>query len=385
MDRPIRVLHVIQGKHFGGAEQVVLTLVKNFDPDRVAPFVLCLSDGLLLEKLQAAGIPHALIPMGAKTDIIGPLLKTIRYIGAEGIDIVHTHTVRSNLVGRLAAFLSRRRCVTHLHSPILRDFADLRRGKINEVVDSLTRPLADYYIAVSHSLRREMESMGFSRPIVTIHNALDLERWGTDMAAKPSGTGIRGRFGISPDVPVLALIALLRPRKGVHVMIEAMKTVAERFPNARLLIVGSDDISEDPGYGTRLREMGLQMGIEKHIIFTGFLDDIPSVLKTATLMVLPSLFGEGLPMVVLEAMASGVPVVASRVEGIPEVIEDGVHGLLVEPGRPEVLARKILLLLENPDMRRDLAKAAMDKVFSEMSGRQQAADVEGVYRKVLGR
>lgn len=384
--RMIRVLHIIQGKHFGGAEQVVYTLSKCFDRKRVEPIVLCLSDGLLLRKLAEAGIPTYFVPMGERWDILRPVIKSIRFIKEGNIDIIHTHTVRANLIGRLSALLTGRKCVTHLHSPILRDFADLRRGRLNEKIDSITRPVARKYIAVSNSLRQEMIHRGMpSNRIVTIANAVDVKL----LSESPSRNsvfmnGIREEYNIRGDAMLISMIALLRPRKGVEILIRAIKPVMEHFPDLCLLIVGDDSISEEAGYGNKLRRLTSELDISKNIIFTGFREDVPSILRESDLMILPSLFGEGLPMVVLEAMASGVPVIATDVEGIPEVIEDGITGFLVKPGDIADLSNKIMKVLKDKPFLKRVADAAQTKIRTEMNGVRQAKEIEEVYREVLG-
>lgn len=359
--------------------------MKSFDRGRVDPSVLCLSRGLLLEKLTSAGIPNFLIPMKSRKDLLGPLLKTIRLVKERNIDIIHTHTVRSNLIGRPAAFLTNRKCVTHLHSPILRDFVDLRRGRINEIIDSLTRPIAAHYIAVSHSLRKEMIKSGFpSYKISTIHNGLDLDSLKSSVIKNSKNRGIREEYNITGNAFIIVLIALLRPRKGVEVIIKAMKLILRHFPDLHLLIVGSDDISEAPEYGNGLRRLTSEHSIESNVTFTGFRDDVPAILSQCNLMVLSSLFGEGLPMTVLEAMAIGVPVVASRVEGIPEVIEDGVNGFLVNPGDVEQLANRIIEVINNPNLLRNVKDEAQRRALAEMDGKIQAQKVEQVYREIVG-
>jgi glycosyltransferase involved in cell wall biosynthesis len=383
--RPIRALHIIQGKHFGGAEQVVFTLAKCFDRTQVEPEVVCLSDGLLLKKLAQERIPHQLIPMTTKSDILRPLLRTISYIRERGIDIVHTHTVRSNLIGRPAALLTRRKCITHLHSPILRDFADPKRGRLNELLDCLTRPIADCIIAVSHSLRQELLARG-TKPskVVTIHNGLDFEALYRSAEKGLAGADIRNEYSIPPKAFVLVLVALLRPRKGVHIAIESMKFILDRFPHTYLLIIGDDLISEQPGYAERLRESAVKLGIQSNVVFTGFRNDIPAILTRCDLMVLPALFGEGLPMVILESMAMGVPVVASRVEGIPEVIQDGETGFLVNPGNAGELSDRIIQVINNRHLLEAVRREGRIKMTDEMDGRGQARRVAELYGQILG-
>lgn len=381
--RTIKVLHIIQGKHFGGAERVVFTLAKSFDQGAVLPSVLCLSEGLLLNKLREANLNSFHIPMDSRADIISPLIKTIRLIRREKIDIVHTHTVRSNLIGRLAALLSGRKCVSHLHSPVLRDFADMKRGRLNERIDSLTRPLASLFIAVSNSLRDEMIKGGMPRnKIVTVHNAID-----PDSLRSRSGenAGIREKYSIPGNAFLIVMVALLRPRKGPDLLIKAMKKVLEHRPDTFLLLVGNDDISEEPGYGDKLARMAVELGIKKNVIFTGFRKDVHSILGECDLMVLPSRFGEGLPMTILEAMAAGVPVIASRVEGVPEVLEEAHTGFLVNPGDAGDLSEKLVSVIKDPVLLRRVAEKARDHVLKNHECHSQAGKIGELYRQVLSR
>jgi glycosyltransferase involved in cell wall biosynthesis len=268
----------------------------------------------------------------------------------------------------------------------LRDFADLRRGRINETIDRITRPIAARYIAVSHSLRKEMIQRGLApHKILTVHNAPDLDSLNLPVGQTGSKANIRQAYNIPRNAFLLVLVALLRPRKGVEVLITAMEKVVQNFPDTHLLLVGSDDISEDPDYGKRLRRLTAELGLESNVAFVGFRDDVPEILSQCNLMVLPSLFGEGLPMVILEAMAMGVVVVASRVEGTPEVIVDGKDGFLVDPGDPYQLSNKIIQLIKDPVLLQNIGQSARRKIFREMSGHRHAKQIESVYQEVLNR
>lgn len=381
----IRPLQIIQGRHFGGAEQVVLSLVKCFEPCRVDSSVLCLSRGLLLDILVDSAIPNYLIPMRSEKDVLVPLFKTIRLIRDKNFDIIHTHTVRSNLIGRLAALLTKKKCVTHLHSPVRRDFADVKRGRRNEFIDSITRPIANHYIAVSQSLQRELIGKGMDpKSITTIHNGLDLAAVNIEVSKQCGNKSIKKEFKIPDDAILLVLVALIRPRKGVEVLIRAIGQVKDRFPDLFLLVVGNDDISEDPTYGRRLRELSSALGIESRVIFTGFRKDVIAILNQSDLMVLPSLFGEGLPMVILEAMAVGLPVIASNIEGVPEIIKNGVNGFLVAPGDSEELSDKITYVLNHRDILPSLKGKAVETIATEFDIQIAARKVENIYKKVLG-
>jgi glycosyltransferase involved in cell wall biosynthesis len=216
--------------------------------------------------------------------------------------------------------------------------------------------------------------------IVTVYNALDLK---SQESQAGINSGIRGRYNIPTDAFVIVMVALLRPRKGPDLLIAAMKKVVERYPNTYLLVVGSDDMSEEPGFGKKIRKLAVDLKIDDKIVFMGFRNDIPSVLKECNLMALPSRFGEGLPMVILEAMAAGVPVLASSVEGVPEIIEDGINGFLVSPGNTEELADRIIFILNDPHLLQNVSEKAKRMVYSDFDGYQQAKKIEAIYRQVL--
>lgn len=380
----INVLHIIQGKHFGGAEQVVLTLAKSVDRCVISPFVCCLYKGLFFKKLIEAGIPCFVIQMNTRLDLMIPLYKLIKLMQTLNIDIIHTHSVRSNMLGRIAALLLKAKCVTHLHSPIARDFADMKRGKINEIIDSITRPITSKTIAVSKSLQNEMLEKGMRESkIVTIYNAIDLYSLQNALGYQNPNGDIRKEYNIPQSAFIVVLVALLRPRKGVEILISAAEMVLRRCPNAYFLIVGSDDISEDPQYGSNLRRMVDNLNLSSRFVFTGFRNDIPNILNRCDLMVLPSLFGEGLPMVILEAIACGVPIIATKVEGIPEIIEDGINGFIVEAGVVNELSKQIVKLMQEPQLREKFKKNAYEKIELEMNSELQAQKVLEVYREIL--
>ena len=380
----LKILHVIQGKHFGGAEQVVLTLAKTMHGPNVQVNVCCLHDGLLLERLRKFRIPSYFIKMGSQFDVLIPVHKLKKLITSEEYDIVHTHSVRSNLVGRLGAFISGVKSVTHIHSPVERDFEDKIRCKKNYYIDLLTEPIARHLITVSNSLRNEKIKRGkASNRITTIHNALDINAIKTEIKNTKKSQSIRSEFNIPASAFIIVLVALLRPRKGIQNLILAAKNIIREYPNTYILIVGNDDISEDISYGKKLRKMAQESYYANQFIFTGFRQDVYSILKQCNLFVLPSLFGEGLPMVILEAMACRLPVVATRNEGIPEIIEDGVNGFLVEPGNIDELYNKIKKVMARKPLLKESGKCAQETIEKYFNIKKQAEKVLNVYMTVI--
>jgi len=183
------------------------------------------------------------------------------------------------------------------------------------------------------------------------------------------------------DIWTLGIAALFRPRKGVEVLLESLAMLRSRGVDVRLRAVGP---FETPEYESEVHGLVDRLKISQSITWTGFVGDIPAELRQMDLMILPSLFGEGLPMVVLEAMAAGVPVVASRVEGVPEAIVHRENGLLVEPASVSQLASAIEEIIQGSELDYpQLSENAFQRHAERFSAPAMAAGVAKVYREIL--
>jgi glycosyltransferase involved in cell wall biosynthesis len=180
---------------------------------------------------------------------------------------------------------------------------------------------------------------------------------------------------------VLGTLALFRPRKGLDVLLDALAKLRREGLPVRLRAVGG---FETPEYERQIKTLADQLGLVDAVEWIGFADDVDREFARMDLFVLPSLFGEGLPMVVLEAMAAGVPVVATRVEGVPEAIRDGRDGLLAEPGDPFSLARAIGRVVRGEVDWTALRTSGLRRHADAFSDRSMAAGVAEVYGRVLG-
>ena len=223
-------------------------------------------------------------------------------------------------------------------------------------------------VAVSESLGRDMLRRGYAPwRVAVVHN-------GVPCVALPPREPPRGPW-------TLACVALLRPRKGIEVLLDALALLRAQGLPVRLRVIGA---FESPAYEAQLKARANRLGLADAVEWTGFVADVTAALGQADLMVLPSLFGEGLPMVVLEAMACGLPVVGTRVEGVPEAIDDGLSGLLAEPNEPADLARAIARIVSGELSWADLSRHARERQVEQFSDRSMAAGVAAVYREVLG-
>lgn len=373
------VLHVANGEYFAGAEQVVMTIGQNVDPQRF-PFALaCLFDGPLAGRAREANLDVVAVPMRSKLDF-SVVPKLVSLIKRKRVGLIHTHTVRSNLVGRLAGRLAGVPVVTTVHSPISQDTENEMKNRFNTVVERLTDRWVYQYIPVSHSLKTQLLASGMdSRRITVIHNGIDVSGFGPQIGAQR----IRRELGIDKGVPVAGMIALFRPRKGAEVLLQAFVEVGKALPEARLVMVGDGQAAGGGNYLEDLKSLTRDLDLGEKVVFTGFRRDIPDLLAAFDVLVIPSLYGEGLPIVLLEAMAMGRAVVATPVEGVVEVVRDGQTGFLVQAGDCRKLTRALRRVLGEPAEAGRLGLAARDLAQREFSAEVMARKLESVYQNAL--
>lgn len=283
-------------------------------------------------------------------------------------DLVQTHGYKPDVLGLIVARRLGIPWVAFSHGPT----DEGRRMRLYLALDHVLLRRADRVVAVSRARKAALEACGF-RPnqVVTIPNAVDLRRH----VAADAGAA-RNEFGFHPDQPVVGVVGRLSPEKGHTYFVEAMAEIVRSLPRAVGLIVG-----DGPQEG-RLRAQTAALGLENVVRFAGYRRDMDRIYSAIDALVLPSI-QEGLPNVVLEAMASGRPVVASRVGGVPEVVDDGATGSLVPPGDSHALAQAIVSLLEDPARREAMGAAARQRIEHAFSARSRAERILSLYRAVL--
>jgi glycosyltransferase involved in cell wall biosynthesis len=367
-------MHVIGGGEFGGAERHILNLAGALDPQKIYITVCCLFKAPFAQITRKQGIPTITVPMKNKLDF-SVVLKISSLIKEKQIDIVHTHGVRANLLGRLAARLAARPAVTTVHSRLSLDYPGFFSRLVNSWAERASRGLSSYFIAVSRELEDILKREGISEDKVeVIHNGIDFSLFKPKC---PPGS-YRESLGYGDDVPLVAIIGRMHPVKGHRFFLLAAKEVLADMPEARFLVAGYGP--EQPA----LESLAQQLEITDKVNFAGFIEDIPSLLADIDLVVIPSL-SEGLPLTAIEALAVGVPVVATSVGGLLEVLKDCHSGLLVSPGDYKALARGILWMINHPEEAREMAQRGRKAVLERFSSLTMARKTEKVYQKVFER
>jgi glycosyltransferase involved in cell wall biosynthesis len=365
----IKVLHLINGEHYSGAERVQDLLALGLPEFGFAAAFACLKPGQFAQCRRSQETPLWNVDMRSRLDL-GIARRIARLVREGDFQLIHSHTPRAAVIGRIAAARAGVPLVYHLHSPTAADSTRRFRNRLNAAIEHWSLARAAAVIAVSHSLAAYAQQKGIAPSLIHV---------------VPNGVPIVGRLAprSTPDgVWTLGVVALFRPRKGLEVLLEALAAARTAGLPVRLRAIGGFETAD---YEAQIRGRVERLNLSDAIDWTGFTRDVLAELNKLDLMVLPSLFGEGLPMVVLEAMAAGVPVVATRVEGVPEAIRDGVDGLIVPPSNPQALRDAIGRCVRGEVDWASLRLAAHRRQAAMFSDRSMAEGVADVYREVLAR
>jgi glycosyltransferase involved in cell wall biosynthesis len=363
-----KVLHVINGEVYGGAERALDLLAVHLGRFGFEPAFACIKPALFPKVRHARQTPLYEVPMRHRADL-RPVGQLVRIIRREGYRLVYAHTARSVMIASLASKIAGVPLVYHVQSPTSRDTASPWKNRINALVERLSLARASALMAVSRSMAEHVRRQGFPEEMISV---------------VPNGAPCREPVpprAASKTDWTIGTVALLRPRKGVDVLLRALAILRSQGLPVRLRAAGP---FETPEYERRMKGLTEELGLTAVVDWTGFTRDVDAELAQMDVFVLPSLFGEGLPLVVLEAMAAGVPVVASRVEGTPEAVRDGRDGLIFEPGDPQDLAATLSRVISGQVDWHALRDSALRRHAECFSDVQMAAGVARVYRRVLG-
>jgi glycosyltransferase involved in cell wall biosynthesis len=359
----VKVLHLETGTHlYGGALQVLL-LVEGLQA-RGIENVLVVPQGSDVElEAKARGLPLHPLPMAGEADLRFPS-RFRSLIRATAPDLVHLHSRRgADTLGGLGARWA--------GVPVVMT----RRVDNPEAEWSLAAKyrLFDRVITISHAIRKVLIRQGVEPEMITcVHSALDASPY-----SKPCDPDFfREAFGFDNDGPTVGMAAQFIPRKGYEILLEAIPTILRHHPGARFLLFGKGPLHEE--ISAKVLAAGLGDSVSLH----GFREDLPMVLPCLDLLVHPALM-EGLGVVLLQAAASGLPVVASRVGGIPEAVVHGETGLLVPAGEPGALAAAVTELLSHPDSGKEFGEKARDRVRSHFSVDRMVEGNLHVYRELI--
>jgi len=357
--RKINILYVITKLELGGAQKQLLSLIRGLDKERFNPYLITAYDGLLVE--AAEEIPGLKLircrflerPIRPVKDILA-LFFIIRFIKINNIDIVHTHSSKAGILGRLAAKASGVKTVIHTaHGWSFHDYQPAIAHYFYLFLEKLCAHFSSAIIVVSQwDKRRAAEELaGRLDRYRLIRYAINHE----EFKSKAAGSRIREGLGLSGEDLVIGMIACFKPQKSPLDFIKLAAGIKKDFPNAKFVLIG------DGALRKKICALVNKLKLKEQVILTGWRNDIASILSCLDVFVLTSLW-EGLPIAVLEAMAAGLPVVATDTGGISEIVLHGKTGYLVKPHDVEALQNRLKDLLISPYLREEFGRFAISSL-----------------------
>ncbi len=363
--RTLRVLQVFNGEHYAGIERVQDLLASRLPAENVETGFVCVKPGCFPAERQAQTVPLWPLPMANRFDL-RPAYRLAKLIRRGRYDLLHTHNPRAAMIAALAAWWTGVPLIHHVHGQTSVEMAGPSWTRANAWLERRILRRCAAVVAVSPTVGRFLRGVGHLNPVV-IPNGV------------PERTNLRPRFA-PRAVPTLGMIALLRPRKGLEPLLEAAALMKQQGQNFKLRIIGRFETSE---YEQQIHALVSQLNISELIEWRGFRSPIQPELDELDLLIFPSVLAEGMPMVVLEAMSAGVPVVASRVAGVTDIVLNNEQGLLVEPQQPEQLARAVTRVLGDHELWRTLRENGLTHHAAKYSDTMMARQTAALYRKVL--
>jgi glycosyltransferase involved in cell wall biosynthesis len=368
-DRRIHVVQATFGMGIGGMERVIMDLCRYVDPEKFRFTVCCISvRGALADQLEAEGVPVIFCENQTRMGKYLRGLELGRILREQGADILHTHNTTAFIDGLIGARIAS--VPVMIHTDHCKNYPIEWRWTIAENVASR---FVDRMVAVSHHTKSELmhyEKIPDAR-LTVIHNGINPR-----LTRTVSLDVLRHELGLSADQIIVGTIGRLEPQKGLDLLIAAVPRVIESCANARFLIVGGGSLENE------LRAQAAALGVADKIVFTGWRTDAIDLMQLLDCFVSTSNF-EGLPMVMLEAMAFGKPIVATTVGGVPEILEDGFNGVGIGERQPELVAAALLRVLKDDVWRHRLGQNSRTRYEERFTAQAMASAYQGIYEHYL--
>ncbi len=381
--RLVHVVHIITKLELGGAQQNTLFTIAHLDRGRFRAYLITNPEGIL--------VPEILTLKGVKTFFIPELIREINPLKDlralfkikkvlqvikknHSPMIVHTHSSKAGILGRWGARFARADAIIHtIHGFGFHDYQSLPLRSFLIFLEKITALITDMFIAVSKAnIKKGVESGIFPKQKTTlIRSGIELKDF---TAIKGKRQEKKKSLGVEPDLPLVTMIGCLKPQKAPLDYVEVAYQVLQQR-EARFILVGDGELRE------KVEKRAIRLGLGDRFKFLGWRRDIPAILFATDIFVLTSLW-EGLPRVLPQAMALGIPIVATDVDGTPEAVIHNVNGFVVKPRDTKAMAKKIIYLLDHPQEAKEMGREGK-KMVREFDIRRMVREQENLYLKLL--
>lgn len=377
----VKVLHVIT-RFIAGSGGNTLISAAEMDGDRYETWVAAMPGGPLWDQAREAGVRtfhvrHMRERIAPVDDLLA-CIELVRLIRREKFTVVHTHCSKAGFIGRIAARIAGAPVVVHtFHLFAAHDGLPWSRRMAYLTLDRMVRSLAHRYVAVAPRVAREAveQRLAPAGSVTVVPSAVDL-----DGIPDTADDEVRTDLGISAGAPLVGTVGRIVAQKSPIDFVRMCALVQAERPDVEFVMVG-DATLESAGLEEETHREAERLGVP--VRFTGFRADAPRIAAALDVYVVPSLY-EGLGRAVTEAMASGRPVVATAVNGVPDLVEPGATGLLATPGDPASLARAVIWLLDHPEEGRRMGLQGRDRVRSHFGPDVMCTALDNIYCELLG-
>jgi len=376
MDKTRPIIWMIDSLGPGGAEQLMPTILKNLKQAGFNIRICALqirAGNPIASELERLELPVDLIPIPNLRQPFN-LVHILRYLRLHRPQLLHTQLEFADILGTLAAKILGIPSVSTVHTLDVFPEKKSAWGRM-KLRWFLLGKFCDRVIAVSEKTRLHyLQSGGLpSDKVITLYNGVDISRFKIMDATQTAK--LKQELHLPLNSKIIITVAVLREPKGIQFMIRALPAILEQCPDVHYLIVG------DGEHGAALTDLVTALAIKNHVTFAGHRTDIPDLLACCDIFVLPTL-KDALPTVLIEALAAERPIVASNVGGVPEIIENGVNGLLVSPGDPSKLTEACLKLLKDNELSRQIVLAGSKTVRQRFNIGSQIEQLSKLYEEL---
>ena len=379
----INILYINPTAKMSGAEFSLVSLLEKINRKRFNPILLLPQNGPFYDKANKIGIETLILPTMIKFSeghnlstfpkIVKAVYQLTHLIQKKNIQLVHSNSPRTAYIGGIAAKLTSIPSVIHVRDIHLSPFSHPLKARFLNI-------LSDEIVAVSSATRDSiLKSAPYLEPkIKVVYNGVDIKR-----LESIRFKDIRNEFGLKKDVPVIGCVGIIHPAKGQDILIQATALIKKSFPHVKVFLIGGIFLKKAKNYENELRRLTKKLGLEEIVVFTGFRSDVFDLINAMDVVVHPAIYPDPFPRSLLEASAIGKAIVATRVGGIPEMLENDVSALLIEPSVPIAIAEAVEHLLSEKTKARELASEAKSRIEKNFSIERHVENITAIYERLL--